>query len=233
MTAGTPTVGNGNLGRPSLSTGYCTACSKSTEGSFCSDCGAPSISSPPPSGPPLAPTGPRLIDNTFAWCLAFAPLLLILVDGVLGGSAGPSVIAAIAINSGLAIADSRRLKASGVDVSGWLAVFLVPVYLFIRQARARQPYTIPIIWCVCFLVSLGGAGIVANVGGVHMDGATVEQSIIEEYARSGRTVSVDCPSVTAEQGSTFQCVVRVNGVGSTIADVTIQNSAGDFVWQAE
>ncbi len=199
---------------------------------------APPLPPPPFTETVLAPTpAATSVDNTFAWTLAFAPLISVAVTGVLAtmvtsGLEVISVVVAIALNSGLAILDNRRVRASGVEISNAMAVFLVPAYLFIRQGKLQQNYAIAIIWCVSFLISLGGAGIIANTVGVQMDVDRVEQNIESEILdQTGYSVTADCPSsVAVRPGSTFQCFVKASDGSGGIVDVTVQNSAGDIVW---
>ncbi|MEW2082360.1 DUF4333 domain-containing protein [Streptomyces sp. NPDC005283] len=178
------------------------------------------------------------VDNSFAWALAFAPLLLVLIDGLFaatgaGFSAVPAFLAAIGLNVGLSLADHRRVRATGQELPAALAALLVPVYLFLRQARLRQNYAIPIVWCVTFLASLGGSGIIENTIGVAIDTGVVERQIEQGVQNKlGTAVTVQCPSsVTVRTGESFQCVVQASDGSSAIAKVTIQNSQGDFVWQ--
>ncbi|WP_030980730.1 hypothetical protein [Streptomyces sp. NRRL S-1824] len=122
------------------------------------------------------------VDNSFAWTLAFAPLLLVLIDGLFvamgaGFSAVTAFLAAIGLNVGLSLADHRRVRAAGQELPAALAALLVPVYLILRQGRLRQNYAIPIVWCVTFLASLGGSGIIENTIGVAIDTGVVERQI--------------------------------------------------------
>lgn len=178
------------------------------------------------------------VDNTLAWTLAFAPLLFVMLDGILlaaGVGEADSTIslwAAVAINCALGWADARRVRAAGYDVSAALAVLLVPVYLFNRASRLRQKLAIPIVWCVCALASLAGAAIVGNTVGVAIDIPAIEADIAREIDKqAGVTVSVECPSsASPKPGSSFQCLIEADGQ-KAIVDVTVQNTAGDFVWQ--
>jgi len=197
----------------------------------------------PPSWPGASPaqwgpTPPAALDNSFAWALAFAPLLLVFMSGLLASIAGTSasalaVLAAVGLNVTLSVQDARRVRAAGYFVSTTLAVFLIPVYLFRRQGRLRQNYAIPIVWCVCFFVSLGGAGIIENTVGVQLNTGVVEHEIQAGVQRQhGMSVTVDCPSsVSIRTGESFQCVVMAADGSTTLADVTVQNGQGDVVWR--
>lgn len=185
-------------------------------------------------GPPVA------VDNSFAWALALAPLLIVLIDGVLASMGAGSVstfglLVALGVNVGLSVADTRRVRAAGHDLPVALAALLVPVYLFLRQGRLRQSYVIPIVWCVSFLVSLGGAGLIANTIGVQMDTGVVEREIQTGVQQQvGQTVTVQCPSsVAVRTGASFQCVVTATDGSRSFATVTVQNSQGEFVWRIQ
>lgn len=179
------------------------------------------------------------VDNTLAWTLAFAPLLFVLLDGILlaagmgAAFAVVSLVVAVGINSLLGWADARRMRAAGYDVSTALAIFLVPVYLFRRASRTGQKLAIPVVWCICFVASFAGAGLIGNTVGVAMDVAAVEAEIlrgIEDQAGvSG--VTVDCPdSVSPRPGSSFQCIAEADGE-SVMVEVTVQNAAGEYFWR--
>jgi hypothetical protein len=188
---------------------------------------------------PAAPTPGPAVDNTFGWLLAFAPLLLALGDLIIGGtdlsSDGYLLVSfavAFGVNTALAIADTRRLKHFGIELSAALAVLLVPVYLFMRAKRSGQSYAIPAVWCVTFLVSVVSGTLTANTIGVQIDSGAVEREIqsgIEEQADvSG--VTVDCPAhPQVKPGSTFQCIASADGE-SVMVDVTVQGADGEFVW---
>jgi hypothetical protein len=181
---------------------------------------------------------PAAIDNAFAWTLAVTPLLLILVDGALaaaGVAAGVTVgiVIAVLVNTVLSIVDSKRLKAAGVNVPGVLAVFLVPVYLFVRQARTKQAAWIPLVWCICFVASLANGQIVARTIGVPIDSSKVENAIstgVEQ--QSGVPVTVTCPSAVVRVGSSFDCLVT-DGSDTISATVTVQNAGGGIVWRID
>lgn len=194
---------------------------------------------PSTSGPGVgAPAPHRAVDNTLAWTLAFAPLIFVLLDGILLAAgigeafAAVSVVVAVLFNIILSWADARRVRAAGFDVSAALAVFLVPVYLFRRANRTGQKLAIPVVWCLCFVASFASAGLVGNVVGVAIDVPAVEAEISGELRDAvGVTVGVDCPSnVSPRPGSSFQCIVSGDGE-KAIVDVTVQNTTGDIVWQ--
>lgn len=174
-------------------------------------------------------------DNSFVWALAFTPFLYLLVDVALGGALPDSaavwgVVIALAVNSTLVLLDHRRLP-DATRPNIWLGLLLVPIYLFQRSSRLRQTMAIPVVWCVAFAVSL--AIPLASGVGASIDTSAVEQSIeagIQEQL--GFPVTAECPAgISAKPESTFQCTIEDDFGVTAIVDVTIQNSAGDIVWE--
>lgn len=188
-----------------------------------------------PSGQVVQERPQTTADNSFVWALAFTPLLYLLVDAAFDGTspeaaAGWGLVVALAVNSTLVMLDHRRLPDEAKP-NVWLGLALIPIYLFQRASRLRQSMAIPVVWCIAFAVSLVLP--LATGVGMHIDSPAVEQSIESGIQdQSGFAVTADCPAgIPVDPGSTFQCVVEtVNGT-TAIADVTIQNSAGDVVWQ--
>lgn len=177
----------------------------------------------------------KAADNSLVWALAFTPLLYLLVDAALGGTspqsaAGWGLLVALVVNSTLVIFDRRRLPEAAKP-NLWLGLALIPVYLFQRASRLRQTMVIPMVWCAAFAVALVLP--LATGVGTHTDTHAVEQSIESGIQdQLGLTVTADCPDgIAVQPGSTFQCVVKAVDGTTAIADVTIQNSAGDVVWQ--
>lgn len=176
-----------------------------------------------------------VVDNSFVWVLAFAPLLYLLVDVALGGTLPESAAAwglviAVVLNSALVILDYQRLPEAARP-SMWLGLFLVPIYLFQRSSRLRQTMAIPVVWSVAFVVAL----VIPLASGVgsFIDAPAVEQSIeagIQDQL--GFPVTAECPAgISSKPESTFQCTIQDDYGVSAIVDVTIQNSAGDIVWE--
>jgi hypothetical protein len=197
----------------------------------------------PPPGSPSAPTlvAPTAgVDNTLAWTLAFAPLLYVLLDGILLSAGADeafvtvSLLVAVGVNCFLSWTDAKRLEKAGHDVSKALAVFLVPVYLFKRASILKQTLAIPVVWCLAFAASFAGAGLVGNTVGVALDVPAIEAEIRDGLQEQvGVSASVDCPStVSPKPGSSFQCIV-VGGGERAIVNVTVQNTGGDIVWQVQ
>lgn len=192
----------------------------------------------PATGPhsvSYAQTTPR-VDNSFAWTLAFVPLIFILLDVVLlqagvSPSTGLALLLPVAINTGLAAADSVRLKSLGYRVSTVLAVFILPAYLIERSRKLGGLWAIPIIWFVTFLMYLASSTLVAGLGGVELDEKLVETGI-EDWARGlgASRVDVDCPSslIIPVDGS-FECSVT-EPAGTYTVQVTVTNEQGYVEW---
>jgi hypothetical protein len=235
-------------------TAFCVTCGAPdhARGRFCGSCGAELARAdanplPAPDGESPAEEGASttfaqqrpVVDNAFAWTLAVTPLLLILVDGAMaaaGVATGVTVgiLIAVAVNTVLSVADSRRLKAVGINVPGVLAVLLVPVYLFVRQSRTKQAAWIPIVWCICFVASLANGQIIGRTIGVPIDASTVEQSISSGVqAQTGLAATATCPSAVVRVGSSFSCLVDTGTTGTITATVTVQNASGTVVWRLD
>lgn len=128
------------------------------------------------AGPP--PIAADLIRNGFVWLVAFVPLIDAAInlgireyileecqtDRLLRCHAfmadhsiydTPWWVVAI-VNSILCILDERRLAKAGYSKSymPFLALFIVPVYLFARASRLRQTAWYGLTWVGCLLVSL-------------------------------------------------------------------------------
>lgn len=118
---------------------------------------------PPPTAPPgfatapLQPTVPAAsprqhapkVDDSFAWFLAIWPILWSFV------LLGPVLVwvAAAGLYIWCCVADVRRARASGGDVSMVLAILFTPIYLWLRPKALGKSYAIPIVWSVLFLAS--------------------------------------------------------------------------------
>lgn len=119
-------------------------------------------------GPP--PLSGEHVDNSIVWILAFAPLIGILLQGLVLGIAYPSEDQALValrtgemwyitplLNIALAIADERKLTKAGHDTSRFSAwCWLVPVYLYQRHMALRQDISYFVTWMVCFFIILVG-----------------------------------------------------------------------------
>lgn len=127
------------------------------------------------SAPP--PLSGKLIGNGLVWTVAFMPLVFAVLNyfivqseitdamshtGINPGSPYFPAISGLpwyipaAINGLLCLWDERRLSKAGYS-SAWLtvgALFLVPIYLFVRASRLKQFPYYGIVWLVMMVVSL-------------------------------------------------------------------------------
>ena len=130
---------------------------------------------PPPQDPAYSVPAKSKVDPTFAWSLAFAPLLIAVFPYVArGASELVGLAAALGLNIGLALADRARLAKAGIAVKVAWAIFLVPGYLIVRTIRAGSTPAIPVVWFVTFFVSLAIPA-PAHTASVTMDSHKVEQ----------------------------------------------------------
>lgn len=122
------------------------------------------------------PLSGKLVRNGLVWVVAFMPLVFAVIDyviiqgetsniaartGISPGSPGfpavgglPWYIPAI-VTGVLCLWDERRLHKAGHS-GGWLtfgALFLIPVYLFVRASRLKQFPYYGIVWLVLFFAS--------------------------------------------------------------------------------
>lgn len=106
------------------------------------------------SPPPLTGSG---VKNELVWILAFAPLLGLVLQGVLSGLTGASLdtfwFATLLLNILLSTADEKRLVAAGHDTARMGAAWLIPVYLYKRADVLRHQPSYFAVWCVTFLLS--------------------------------------------------------------------------------
>ncbi len=77
--------------------------------------------------------------------VAFAPYAAALLPFLL----------AVLLNGGLCLADEQQLKKAGHDTKGmgFMAVLLVPVYLFVRASRLQQSPSYAVVWVINFVLS--------------------------------------------------------------------------------
>jgi hypothetical protein len=107
-------------------------------------------------GPRRAISNQRSSIDMLIWCLAFAPLLGIVIAVFLTSVGVPKGIATwstLALNIILSYMDNARLKKAGVTVGG-PGAFLVPVYLFARASRLGQKPIYAIVWIIAFVIAL-------------------------------------------------------------------------------
>lgn len=251
---------------------FCPMCGSKLlpEAPFCAGCGNPVAHPPaaastqpaqpaassPPQSPAIFSPSPATaiepqslqIDNTFAWALAFAPILLILLELVLASSTTTppetrvwiQIVVAVALNSVLVFADWNRIRKANPDmpaewwVSPWWGVLLVPVYLFLRCSKLKQSFAIPVVWCVCFVASIAVSAVAASAGvgtTSTIDSASLEKDI-ESYVlqQTGVSAQVTCPlNPPATVGSAFVCTASAGGQ-SIAFDVTV-TGPGEVTWK--
>lgn len=198
----------------------------------------PMLTDTPEPGVGSANAG-RKVDNTFAWTLALAPLVFILLDVVLlqagvSPTTGWALVLPLAINIALAVADSLRLKALGYRVSTVLAAVFVPAYLIDRSRKIGGFWAIPIVWFVAALMYLASSSVVANVGGIELDEGLVEAGI-EDWARDNGAAQViaDCPKgLILPVGGSFECsVTELSGTYTVLVEVV--NEQGYVEWSVQ
>ncbi|MBN3731437.1 DUF4339 domain-containing protein [Burkholderia sp. Tr-20390] len=120
--------------------------------------------------PPALPN--TKISNAIVWILAFAPIIGLMLQAMIGGALAPTDDMAglageiavksgqywwitLLLNIGLSWVDERRLKRAGVDTSQFgKLVFVVPVYLWKRAQSLRQTPAYFWTWIVLFVLSL-------------------------------------------------------------------------------
>lgn len=120
--------------------------------------------------PPALPTS--RIGKALVWFLAFAPVIGMMLEVMLGGAFAPDSSLAgdagelavktgqfwyvtLVLNIGLSLLDNWRLKRAGVDTSrfGRLAL-VVPVYLWKRAKSLNQRPAYFWTWVVMFAITL-------------------------------------------------------------------------------
>ncbi len=128
------------------------------------------------AGPP--PLAASKVKNGWAWLVAFVPLIdaviNLMIQGYVGGeceagralrceafAADPTIYStpwlAVAIVHGvLCLLDERRLARAGYSARymPFLALFIVPVYLFARASRLKQTPWRAIVWIGWLLLSV-------------------------------------------------------------------------------
>lgn len=122
------------------------------------------------SVPPALPAA--RISNVVVWLLAFAPLIGLMLEAMIGGALAPDDDLAglagqiavktgqywwvtVLLNIGLSVLDERRLKRAGIDTSRFgRLVFIVPVYLWQRAKALGQTPSYFWTWMGLFALTL-------------------------------------------------------------------------------
>lgn len=176
----------------------------------------------------------RVVDPTYAWTLAVAPLIYALLP-----FAFPEITAATALgvaviaNSVLALLDVNRVNKAGADVNVLWALFLVPVYLVLRTKKVGSTPAVPIVWVGAFLTSLVVANATAVPGSVEFNQVSLETQLEDQIeAQYGERPQVDCPDgmTMATVGDPFPCAGEAQD-GYFSVYVTITDGDGAYSWQ--
>ena len=119
------------------------------------------------SGPP--PLSGDHVNNTIIWVLAFAPIIGLILEGIVAGmvyggneyriqaalSNAQFWYITLILNIGLSLRDEKMLEKSGIDTSKFKGmVWLVPVYLYQRSKALGQNLAYFIVWIVSFVLML-------------------------------------------------------------------------------
>jgi hypothetical protein len=187
-----------------------------------------------PGPPPTA--WPVRVDSSRAWLLAIAPLLQVAVAAALlfAGNAQAvliGVVAAIGLNTVVAIWDSSYLKSRGYRVSVGLALLIVPAYLYRRSRELTESQALFVAWIAAFVIAIaGGAALDSHFVTLNMN--TVEQAITDDLNTQASTqATVSCPSrAVYAVHDTFLCSAR-DSANSVSVRVQVENSNGDITWQ--
>lgn len=193
--------------------------------------------------PAVAVAAAPPLDNTFAWALAIAPALGIVLDiafrqfglSTLGAA---SFLVVVALNTVLVIFDEKRLEAAGVLPAGrhgltrFLAVLLVPAYLILRRRWTGGSWVMPATWFAALILYVAAGSVIAQLGGVEIDSSLTEDGIEQWAATEASTeTDVSCPhDPIVSVGGSFQCQATTDDVEETV-DVTVTSTAGDITWQ--
>lgn len=117
-----------------------------------------------PHEPPPA-TG-KMVDNRVVWVLAFAPIIGVVIAGFVAGALEPDSLrrmgelyedllwVTLGLNVVLGVWDEKRLEKAGVRMEGVAAGWIVPVYLWQRAKRLRQPPSYFWVWLATFVYTV-------------------------------------------------------------------------------
>ncbi len=112
--------------------------------------------------PPLPASG---LNNTFVWLIALVPVFGWLVERMLADT--PNLVDVerdfnlillgyTAVYTALGLIDDAIVRHSGRTTAryNWIALILVPVYLFVRARSVRQFPSYGIVWIIAFVLTL-------------------------------------------------------------------------------
>ena len=102
-----------------------------------------------------------------------------------------------------------------------------------NNMNSKMKIAIKMLSPLFLLVPLASCSAVAELSGVTLDVALVEENIEEGVLdQSGVSVVAICPDpLVGEVGDTRTCTIEDEYGDVEFVDVTIQNSEGDIVWQ--
>lgn len=134
----------------------------------CPKCGTPSTTSPSIHA--------SRISNKVVWILAFAPLLGLILEGLVAGALSPNEYYAeqamasskywyisLILNIGLCLLEESRLKKAGVDTSSFgKLVFIVPVYLWNRSKALNQSPAYFWTWIALFVFAMLSTAVIGE-----------------------------------------------------------------------
>jgi hypothetical protein len=179
------------------------------------------------------------VTDTYFWAITAVPVLLAIADLAIGASfsssvsSGISIILAIGINIALVVADSKQLRAQGIEVNPLIGIVLVPLYLYRRSKLTGRTQAGLLVWVASFIVSFLLSIIGTSFVGSQVSTSGAETAIKDWLISSSiadKSVSVSCPeSVLAKPGATFICTADT--YPSTTLEVTVKNEQGDITWQ--
>lgn len=195
---------------------------------FCTKCGKQQTS--PASVQP---------SNVYMWALAIVPLFLGLFDLVLSATMTPStstaisLIAALALNIALVVADSKQLEKRGIRINLLLGILIIPVYLYRRAKLTSTTQTGLLVWTGAFvgslLISVLGSSYVGSQVSTDATEVAIKSWLIDSSITDD-SVTVTCPdNVLAKPGATFLCTVDTDP--TITLQVKIENEQGDVTWE--
>jgi len=131
------------------------------------------------------------LSDGWAWALALVPLIGILMTNVFDIEEGSFFFILLCLNTVFWSLDRKELKQKGKwGKYGWLGIFLVPVYLFIRDKKVNREHGNAIMWGASLLLYLGIVGYVLFSGSVgRATSAEAYKLTSSEVAETGTSAS--------------------------------------------
>lgn len=138
---------------------YCVSCGLELpiNSNFCPACGSKG-GTPTDNTVEQVTVSQGIVNNTFIWILALAPILTTIIELILssGQGLGPaSIVIAVVFNTLFAVLDEGAVKKAGFESSNlaW-AIFLVPVYIWKRATITKQSRAYFWVWIGCFVLDI-------------------------------------------------------------------------------